>query len=260
MRSDGTVSARTARALQGVEQAGAVVVLVTGRPPRWLAPVAEATGRTGLAIAANGALVLDLGTGRVISARTIETAVLSDVVGRLEAELPGVSFAAEYPDGFAREGDYQLTPSGRALAAQAREVAGRGVDRVALTARPAVKLLARHAATPPDELLARAREIVGDTVELTHSSRAGGLLEISASGVSKASALAELCARRGISASEVVAFGDMPNDLPMLAWAGLPYAMANAHPDVLAAVGRHAPSNDEDGVAAVLEELFALRR
>jgi len=58
----------------------------------------------------------------------------------------------------------------------------------------------------------------------------------------------------------VIAFGDMPNDLPMLAWAGTAYAMANAHATVLAAVDHVAPGNDEDGVAAVLADLFDLSR
>ncbi|MGN6687609.1 MAG: HAD family hydrolase [Actinomycetales bacterium] len=52
----------------------------------------------------------------------------------------------------------------------------------------------------------------------------------------------------------MIAFGDMPNDLPMLAWAGHPWAMANAHPDVLAAVDHVTVTNDEDGVAVVLED------
>jgi len=54
----------------------------------------------------------------------------------------------------------------------------------------------------------------------------------------------------------VVAFGDMPNDVPMLTWAGRSYAVANAHPEVLAAVDRVTAANNEDGVALVLEELF----
>jgi hydroxymethylpyrimidine pyrophosphatase-like HAD family hydrolase len=61
-----------------------------------------------------------------------------------------------------------------------------------------------------------------------------------------------------VDPADVLAFGDMPNDLPMLAWAGTPYAMANAHTSVLAAVERRAPSNDEDGVAVVLSGIFEL--
>jgi len=101
-------------------------------------------------------------------------------------------------------------------------------------------------------------EVVGGLVEVTHSSYAGpAFIEASAGGVTKATALARLCESHGIGPEDVVAFGDQRNDLPMLGWAGRPYAMANAHPDVLAAVPNHAPSNEEDGVAVVLEELLA---
>ena len=56
----------------------------------------------------------------------------------------------------------------------------------------------------------------------------------------------------------MIAFGDMPNDLPMLAWAGHAVAVANAHPDVIAAHDEVTASNDEAGVARVLERLFGL--
>jgi hydroxymethylpyrimidine pyrophosphatase-like HAD family hydrolase len=79
---------------------------------------------------------------------------------------------------------------------------------------------------------------------------------MSAAGVTKASTLALLCADRGIAAEDVVALGDMPNDLPMLAWAGTSYAMANAHPTVRAAADHVAPANDDDGVAQVIESLL----
>ena len=65
------------------------------------------------------------------------------------------------------------------------------------------------------------------------------------------------CAERGVTPDQVVAFGDMPNDLPMLTWAGQPYAVANAHPAVLAAVPNHTASNDDDGVAQIVEKLFS---
>ena len=84
------------------------------------------------------------------------------------------------------------------------------------------------------------------------------LLEISAPGVTKASTLALLCADLGIDAADVIAFGDMPNDLPMLGWAGTSYAMADAHPTVTAAADHVAPGHDEDGVARVLAGVFGL--
>ena len=80
---------------------------------------------------------------------------------------------------------------------------------------------------------------------------------MSALGVGKASALAELAAEHGIDAADVVAFGDMPNDLDMLAWAGRGYAMRGGHADVLAVTELVAPPITEDGVAQVLESLLA---
>ena len=98
---------------------------------------------------------------------------------------------------------------------------------------------------------------VGHLVTTTWSST-GALVEMSADGVTKASTLELLCAERAVAAEEVVAFGDMPNDLPMLEWAGTSYAMANAHPTVRRLATHVAPSNEEEGVAATLEELFGL--
>ncbi|MCU1587309.1 MAG: yigL, partial [Frankiales bacterium] len=118
-----------------------------------------------------------------------------------------------------------------------------------------VKLLARHPSLGPDEFLEQATAVIGDAVTVTHSST-DGLLEISAQGISKATGLALVAERQGVSAEEVVAFGDMPNDLPMLEWAGLGIAVANAHPWVLAAADEVTASNDDDGVAEALARWF----
>jgi Cof subfamily protein (haloacid dehalogenase superfamily) len=250
VRSDGTISARTKAALQAAESAGALIVVVTGRPPRWLDGIAEALGHHGLAICANGALVYDLAAERVIDSRPLDVAVVRRLVDELRDALPGVGFAIERVDGqFAHEPDYhpRWTPEAATLI---------GSLDVALTS-PVAKLLARREGMGSDELLDLARAAVGDEVaSLTHSS-IDGLLEISAYGVTKATTLAEVLAGRGLTAADVVAFGDMPNDLEMLEWAGHGVAVANAHPDVLAVVDEVTASNDDDGVAIVLERLFA---
>ena len=88
---------------------------------------------------------------------------------------------------------------------------------------------------------------------MTHSAIAGfGLVEISATGVSKASMLQRYCDRVGVAAADVAAFGDMPNDLEMFSWVGRPHVMADAHPglDVLDA-GRIG-SNDESAVGETI--------
>ncbi|GLZ07225.1 hydrolase [Actinomadura sp. NBRC 104412] len=247
VRSDGTVSARTVAALGRVERAGATLVMVTGRPPRWMAEVAAAVGHRGVAICANGAVLYDLHTERVLRSHMIEPEVIAQVVERLREAVPDLRFAVEYPTGFVFEASYNLGTW------DADALGGRPVDGETLVSRGGTKLLAFHPGTDTDSLAERAIKAVGDLVTVTHSS---GPLEMSAPGITKASALAEFCAEHGISPEEVVAFGDMPNDLPMLTWAGTSYAVANAHPDVLATVTHTTAGNDEDGVAQVLERLY----
>jgi hypothetical protein len=248
VRSDSTVSRRTAEAFARVERAGAMLVLVTGRPPRWMGPVADAVAHRGVAICANGAIVYDLHTEQVVDTHLIPVDALRAAVELLSEALPGLGFAVEHGDGLIYAHDYELahwdstTPE--------RPV---GLDE--LVSQPAAKLLARHPELDADALLAEAAALVGDVVMPTHSN-GRRLIEMSAHGVSKASTLAELCTRHEIASADVAAFGDMPNDLPMLSWAGRSYGVANAHPDVLAAVDFKVAGNDEDGVARTLEELF----
>ena len=248
VRSDGTISARTVAALDRVERAGAMLVMVTGRPPRWMAEIAAAAGHHGVAICANGAVLYDLHTETVLHTREISAAVLAETVGRLRATLSGLHFAVENPTGFVFEADYSLGRwDGEALG-------GRPVTGEGLVAHSGTKLLAFHREADPAALTEQAIAAVGDLVTVTRSS-GRALLEMSAHGVTKASALAALCVEHGIEPGDVVAFGDMPNDLPMLTWAGTSYGMANADPLVLAAVTHKTSANDEDGVAEVLERL-----
>ncbi|GLW09839.1 hydrolase [Microtetraspora sp. NBRC 13810] len=248
LRSDGTVSERTAAAFARVEHAGALLVFVTGRPPRWMGQVARAVRHHGVAICANGALVYDLHAEAIVESHLIEAVVVEEVVGRLRDAVPDLAFSVEYEGGFAREPGFR--PGGLDAASATALLAGS-----ALVSRPCAKLLALHPRMDPDVLQAAVHELVGHLVTATHSS-GRALIEMSAQGVTKATALAALAAANQAGPEEVVAFGDMPNDLPMLAWAGTSYAVANAHPAVLAVVDHVTTANDEDGVAAVLEELY----
>jgi Cof subfamily protein (haloacid dehalogenase superfamily) len=249
LRSDGTISARTAAAFARVENSGAALVFVTGRPPRWMRTISAVVNHRGLAICANGALVYDLHSERIVEAHLIEVRVLREVVALLRGRLPGLAFSVEYEGGFAYEEGYRLGGF------DTGKPTGTKVTTADLTTRPCAKLLARHLTMDPDVLHRRVQHLVGDLVIATHSS-GQALIEMSAAGVTKASALAALAAERDIAPAEVVAFGDMPNDLPMLTWAGTSYAVANAHPDVLATVDHLTAANDDDGVAQVLETLY----
>jgi Cof subfamily protein (haloacid dehalogenase superfamily) len=259
LRDDKTVSERTVAALAAAEEAGIEVIFVTGRPARWMDVVSAHVHGHGHAICGNGAAVVDLHRGNeLVEVRPLGAGDAQAIVRSLRLAAPGVSFAVERTDGMSYEPRYPpLHEEQPAEVAVAEKLLGSlGSGRPGRPGRPVLKLLAHHTALDPDGFLTLAREVAGMHGEFTRSSPSA-LLEISGRGVSKASTLARRCARHGIRPAEVVAFGDMPNDLEMLGWAGTAYAMANAHPDVLAATARHTASNDEDGVALIIEELLA---
>jgi hydroxymethylpyrimidine pyrophosphatase-like HAD family hydrolase len=255
LRSDKTVSERTVAALAAAEVAGLDVFFVTGRPARWMDVVSEHVHGHGLAICANGAAVVDLHRGRrIVEVRPLETDAALAVVGALREAAPGVVFAVERVGGIDFEPEYPaLFPDPFEVVAPAEKLLGAGHGPG--QAEPVVKLLAYHSSLEPDEFLALGRRVAGAHAAFTRSSPSA-LLEISGCGVSKASTLARCCARRGIDPEAVVAFGDMPNDLEMLDWAGTSYAMANAHPEVLATTTNHTSSNECDGVAEIIEKLL----
>ncbi|MGW2249544.1 HAD family hydrolase [Kitasatospora sp. NPDC001660] len=255
--SGGTVTDRTAATLAAAEAAGVQVVFVTGRPPRWMQQVSPHIGGHGVAICSNGGAIVDVRRGELLEAFPLPEETALSVVEILRAKLPGTSFAFEHPAGFAREPGYEVPMWGEHVdhpIGPAERLLGTDGP-----VRGLFKLLAKHPDLDPDKLLGEAREAAGHLAEITRSAPIP-LLEISAPGVTKASTLARWCAEHGIDRSEVVAFGDMPNDLEMLAWAGTAYAVANAHPQVLASVPLHTVSNEQDGVAAVLERILELPR
>ncbi len=249
MRSDGTVSAYTHDVIAALDDAGVPVVFVTGRPLRWAEEVFRYVGAHGLAVVSNGALVWDVAHDRVDLVRPIPVVTGHRVCRLIREAVPGTGFAVETVDGIALEPAFrerhQVPPGSR-----------RGPIEEVFDA-PALKLLARHEELDAQDFWDRAEAAVGDAVVITWSS-SSALLEISGQGVTKASTLALLCERLGVDREQVVAFGDMPNDIPMLEWAGTAYAMANAHPTVKAVTGLEAPGNDDDGVARSLAGVFGL--
>jgi Cof subfamily protein (haloacid dehalogenase superfamily) len=251
LRDDKTVSERTVAALAAAEEAGIEVFFVTGRPLRWMDVVAAHTARHGIAICANGAGVYDLHRNTLLSCDPLARPDALAIAEALSAAVPGTTYAIECTQGFHHEPAYvspfDLPDSPTAPVA---ELLARETDQ------PLLKLLARHDSADPEEFLVTGRRVAGELGEFTRSS-SSALLEISAVGVSKATTLARCCAERGISADQVVAFGDMPNDIAMLSWAGTSYAVANADPTVLAATTRRTAANQDDGVALVIERLLA---
>lgn len=261
VRSDGTISERTRTALREAMDGGLLIAFVTGRPPRWLHEIADRTGHGGVAVAANGAVIYDMQTETILRSHVLSPKQLRTLTSALRAAFPRVRFGVEYGLNFGYEPGYQhdwdISPShdrmGNAIPPP------RLASLEEIISRPAVKLLAKDRDANPDAFMASASEVIAGQATVTHSSRQG-LLEIAAPGITKATGLAEVAASHGIAPAEVAAVGDMPNDVPMLRWAGISYAVANAHPAAIAAAGHVLPSNDADGVATLIESLLAAQR
>ena len=274
---DGSVGARTRAALDAVRDSALDLVIVTGRPPRWISPVVEMTGHRGIGIGANGAVALDLADGRVTDVFALDADTAAAAIDRLRHWLPGVVFAVER----ARPGG-RLRPTGGASYAELDATLADATEfaladgytprwpvppdtpvapiEELIAAGDVVKILVRapeESTADADAFLAAGDRALAGLVEVTHSNPEDRLLEISAPGVSKASTLALVAARDGLDHDEVVAVGDAPNDLPMLRWARTSYAVANAHPEVLLAATHLLPPNGEEGVALLLESAVA---
>jgi Cof subfamily protein (haloacid dehalogenase superfamily) len=254
LRSDGTVSARTRSALQQARDQGIVVVLVTGRPPHTLRMAAQAAGVSGLAICSNGAVVYDLDQSAIVRHTALDTATAARLVRALRAAVPEVCFAFVRGERFACDQAYYDLSEARDQADGYLDLAVLG-EALALCDEAPTKLIARHASLSADDLLTAVHALGLDGFEATHSG--APFVEVAAAGITKAHALEALSTDLGISAADVVAFGDAPNDLPMLRWAGLSVAVANAHPHLLAEAHEVTLANNEDGVAVVLERLLA---
>lgn len=186
------------------------------------------------------------------SRRHLAVELLAEVIARVRAAVPGAVFAVETDDGWRMRHDegYPLrSDAGKPGVAPVR-------DAAELVALPAVKLLVKRPSWVPEELLSVVTGAVGGLAEVTTS--ASRLVEIAPGGVTKATGLAVVAEAFGVAARDVVAFGDMPNDVSMLAWAGYGVAVANAHADVYAVADEVTASNADDGVAAWIETCLDL--
>jgi len=249
LASDGSVSHRTREVLTELTSRDVAVVLVTARPLRWMTRLWPLVGSQGLAILSNGAVVWDISAGAPVRITGIEPDPGLAIVDRMRAAAPGVSFALEFLAGPRAEESYEAHVDDLGLVDYVRG------DLADLWDGPALKILAQREGDP-EEFRRAVFAAVGDQAVPTWTM--DGLVEISAVGVTKAVALTRFAADLGIVADEVIAFGDMPNDIPMLTWAGRGCAVANAHPSVIACADAVVPTNDEDGVAETLARIFGL--
>lgn len=254
----GRISDSDAAAVLEAAAAGVLIVVATGRPVRWLGCLSAIKDAHPFVIVSNGAAVYDLLEERVVRTHPLAPALLAELAAELREAIPGLVLAVEHGDHFGCEPEwFSAGPDRTRTASEEDAVTLRAPwgDLLAVEA-DVVKLLGLHAGYSPDDLLERAVAVVGDRAVVTHSVATGhALLEITAPGITKAHTLAAFCAEHGVDAADVAAFGDMPNDLEMLTFAGRPFVMANGH----ASLRERFPvigSNADGGVGRQLRTLL----
>lgn len=248
IRSDGSLSGYTRAVLAALDDRDVPVLFVTARPLRWMDDLWPLVGGHGMAIVSNGAIWFDVPGGRVRRLWGMDAEVGLALTTAIAESVPDVTFAIETETGIRY--DPRFVDTWEPVDDAPRD------HLAAIWTDPVVKLLVTAPGTDPDHLREATLAAVGDRAVVTWTGP--GLLEISASGITKAATLALVCDELGIDRGDVVAFGDMPNDVPMIRWAGTGYAMANADQALLDVADEVAASNDDDGVARVLAATFDL--
>jgi Cof subfamily protein (haloacid dehalogenase superfamily) len=248
------------RAIAAVAARGVDVVLATGRRFAFARPVLELVPEAATIIA-NGGATIKRRDGLTLVRQPLARAVARRVLRAAEGFLPEIALVFDRPGpaevvyADAARDDPRLQPyferNRDAIAFVPHLDAALAEDLVQITAASSLARTRDLAAT-----LARASL---DGVELTftdYPARDLSILDITAAGVSKGSALRHLATARGVSAGEVMAIGDNLNDRTMLEFAGVPVVMGNAPTELRRPGWRETASNDDAGVARAIEQLL----
>ncbi|MBF6135994.1 Cof-type HAD-IIB family hydrolase [Nocardia otitidiscaviarum] len=250
------VSARTRAAVAALIADGVPFVLATGRPPRWIDPVVDGLGYAPLCVCGNGAVIYDSAQDRILSTRVLDVDTLEWLAELAERLLPGCGLAAERVGVSAHDAATPQFVSSPEYEHAWLNPDDTRVARSEVIAAPAIKMLIRLAGATSAFMREVLEPHLVGRADLTYSTD-DGLVELSAPGVTKATGLATVAQRLGVQHATMIAFGDMPNDVPMLRLAGHGVAMANAHQEAKEAANEVAATNNEDGVARILERWWA---
>ena len=247
----GTLTARSAAALQAAADLGVLVVFASGRPPFFATREIEAAGRgVHYGVMANGTIICALPGGEVLHHVTFAAQLARQAVVTLRAHDPGLRVALATDRGFTAEegfrGRMPIDPGGDAVA----DALVGHEDAV-----EAIKLFAFHPVLDAHALLRELPVVLGADLAVGHMG--ADAVEIAPAGADKGRGLQWLCDHLGIEGSDVLVFGDEVNDLPMFGFAGRSIAVGNANPTVREAADQVCEPNGDDGVARTIERLLA---
>ncbi|MFM1787456.1 MAG: hypothetical protein RL228_1406 [Actinomycetota bacterium] len=276
LNSKGEVSIENRDAVARAIENELEVIFVTGRPARWLRGVADLANHYNTIVGANGAFIADMQKMEVIQTNPVDNEMLNIVVDRIRSKYPDSEFAIErsfigmpiaksvcanyetmYVESLS-DFEYAISPNYEVLWRNMEFIPVAPIET--LMAKPDITKVLVKPGDPngwtSDSWLAEIHSIVNNDLQTTHASEHVVIAELSALGITKATALEQISAKNGLSANDIVAVGDMPNDIPMLQWAGEAWAVANAHEEVLQVTQNILPHTDEHAVAHLIDDLI----
>ena len=234
LRSDKSISGRTRTAILACVDLGYKPIIATARPPRSAEGFLQDFLPDAPRIYYSSSLIR-AGSETLLN-RTISCNIALEVVDTLLTRAPGATVSVEIDDRF-----YANQPHEHALDGDVVDV------RTVLDREPVKIMLNITPDLSPNiltDLPSAVRHVISD---------AGTLAQIMHADVSKSDAIRRVVATEGADLSSVIAFGDDTNDVEMIRDAGIGIAMANAVDSVKAVANHITESNDDDGIALVLQ-------
>jgi len=249
LRDDLTISRETVNILRRLRDQGLIFVAASGRTLMSMKPFVDRLGCTSLCIASNGALVWDPADGHVLHRITFSVDLCHEIV-RFGNEFH--CYQQTYSDD--RFFFNEVSEYSRRYAAMSMLPGDCVGDLTQFIREPRSKILMMAEEETVARMLVLGRERFAGRASVTCSKPY--FLEFNPLEATKGIALEKTAALLGLKAENFAVFGDSLNDLPMLRIAGLSVAVANARPEVIAECDRVCASNNEDGVAKFLEQVF----
>ena len=247
------ITPRTKQALMQAQAAGLHVVLASGRPTYGIVPLAEELklkDNGGYILAFNGGKIIDCTNNKVLFEQKLDEQLVPILFQ--EAKKAGMEILTYQGEGIAATNKDDEYVQHEAF-----------INKMPVTqyddflnqlVYPINKCLIVGDPTPLHELEIRLAKELEGKMDVYRS--ADFFLECVPLGIDKARALDRLISSLGISREEVIACGDGYNDLSMIRFAGLGVAMANAAKDIQSEADFVTLSNEEDGVAHVIEHFI----
>lgn len=238
---------------------GGIFALATGRPPRWITPIVEQLPVQPLCVCSNGAVVWDPRDDHFLQVNDIPVAAMREIIATARQALAGYGGMSL---GVERAGSSAYDPPDTLFEVEegfvhAWESTEHGTgDEARLLSSPAMKVILRNHTLDSKEMFDLVAPHIDPALAHVTFSMSEGLLEVTAPGVNKSTGLEYVAEYYGVDPAAAVAFGDMPNDIEMLQWAGLGVAMGNAQEGVKRVADLVTSDNDDFGVARVIERLI----